>query len=509
MFKKQYRNSYNKKNKNKNKKYKNEYKINHIKTIEKVLIIISFIFFSIINNKSFRRRNNGDTIKEFQKLLNSSFNNGDSKINSKCLKYDPINIFEKRLKTEPFIICQNNQSTHICYKENENLIAIKNGLVCKMENIIIDPSKSKDSGFIYNGPFDKNHSGNPILSHGFFNMKCANNKTIENYNENYITYINSWDYEYKDNMEGVEELAPGKIVFFMSRSQDSPNLFHGTSDLVNAISIMNIFNINPEDIQIVFLESLIIIDDPMYDLYENIVSRGGKPIYIRNLKKKYHISKAIHIPMNFDSPCFIFFGPINCEFPTKTYKFLNFLVDKYMDIKSYEDKFISDNITFYYPKITIESYKSNIKFKKAITFIWRKVWPRNRPKQSRLVGNGPELVEKLSSVIPKDYLIRLVDTSSLSISEQISIIKSSDYVVGIHGAGFSLSIYAKYDCIIHEIWNQMYNHLLMRMSSLSGHKAYFDIITAKVDNKDHEYIYLQEDEFVNCVLKRMKENNFI
>ena len=249
MFKKQYRNSYNKKNKNKNKKYKNEYKINHIKTIEKVLIIISFIFFSIINNKSFRRRNNGDTIKEFQKLLNSSFNNGDSIINSKCLKYDPINIFEKRLKTEPFIICQNNQSTHICYKENENLIAIKNGLVCKMENIIIDPSKSKDSGFIYNGPFDKNHSGNPILSHGFFNMKCANNKTIENYNENYITYINSWDYEYKDNMEGVEELAPGKTVFFMSRSQDSPNLFHGTSDLVNAISIMNIFNINPEDIQ--------------------------------------------------------------------------------------------------------------------------------------------------------------------------------------------------------------------------------------------------------------------
>ena len=26
---------------------------------------------------------------------------------------------------------------------------IKNGLICKMENIIIDPSKSKDRGLIY------------------------------------------------------------------------------------------------------------------------------------------------------------------------------------------------------------------------------------------------------------------------------------------------------------------------------------------------------------------------
>ena len=55
----------------------------------------------------------------------------------------------------------------------------------------------------------------------------------------------------------------------------------------------------------------------------------------------------------------------------------------------------------------------------------------------------------------------------------------------------------------------MYNHLVTRMSSLSGHKTYYDIISAKVDNQDHEYIYLQEDEFVNCVLKRMKENNFL
>jgi len=401
MLKKKYSNSSKRIKKNKNYKKKNKYKINHInfKTIEKILllILISFLFLLVKNIRSVRRIDNNyaNEIKKFQKLNDSSFNYNNSKINSQCLKYDPINMLDKRLKSEPFIMCQNNYSFHICYKESENLLNIKNGVVCKMENIIIDPSKSRDSGFTYNGPVDDEHNGYPILSNGFFNMKCKDNKTMENYADQYKTYFNSWDYDYKDNMEGEEELAPGKIVFFMSRDQDSPNLFHGTSDLVNAVSIMNIFNINPEDIQIVFLESIIIIDDPLYDLYEKIISRGGKPIYIRNLRKKYHISKAIHIPINWDSPCYISLGPLSCEFPTKTYKFLNYLVDKYIDFKPFEDKFISDNITFYYPKITIESYKSNIKFKKAITFIWRKVWPKNRPKQNRLVGNGPELVEKL------------------------------------------------------------------------------------------------------------------
>ncbi len=69
-------------------------------------------------------------------------------------------------------------------------------VLCKMENIIIDASKSKDSRFTYNGPVDNENAGYPILSNGFFNMKYSNNKTIENFAENYITYFKSWDYNY-------------------------------------------------------------------------------------------------------------------------------------------------------------------------------------------------------------------------------------------------------------------------------------------------------------------------
>ena len=87
-------------------------------------------------------------------------------------------------------------------------------------------------------------------------------------------------------MEIEEELAPGKTIFFLSRNQDSPNLFHGGSELINVISIMYLLKLVPEQIQIIFLESISINNDPFYDLYKNLISRGGEPIYIKNLKKK-------------------------------------------------------------------------------------------------------------------------------------------------------------------------------------------------------------------------------
>ena len=56
----------------------------------------------------------------------------------------------------------------------------------------------------------------------------------------YNFYFDSWDYDYniENETEQLEELAPGKTVFFISRTQDSPNLFHGNCEMINIISIM-------------------------------------------------------------------------------------------------------------------------------------------------------------------------------------------------------------------------------------------------------------------------------
>jgi hypothetical protein len=86
-----------------------------------------------------------------------------------------------------------------------------------MDNFILDHSKWKNSGFIYKGPVDLVNKGCPLISKGFFNMNCKNNKVNE-VNYLYNTYFESWNYKYFDNIEIEEELTPGKTIFFNQKS---------------------------------------------------------------------------------------------------------------------------------------------------------------------------------------------------------------------------------------------------------------------------------------------------
>jgi hypothetical protein len=132
-----------------------------------------------------------------------------------------------------------------------------------------------------------------------------------------------------------------------------------------------------------------------------------------------------------------------------------------MKIPEFKDTFISDNITYYYPKSVIENYKSSIFFYKTVTIQWRKVLPKGRIGQYRILANGQELADKLASILLKNILIRLVDTAGLSITEQISIMRKTDYLVGIHGAGLFLSVFMPNKSILHEITSKKRYQLLL------------------------------------------------
>ena len=437
-----------------------------------------------------------------------------------CNNLDPINMFNIRIKNGLITICENRKSKHICYQNgNEyynDILWYNNGVICIMENIILNPSKSMKSKHIYKGPVDSQNQGSPILLEGFFNMNCKDKKDLYA-NTIYNTYFNSWNYHYKKKKgEKIEELAPNKTILFLSRNQDSPNLFHGNSEIINVLSMMYLFNLNPENIQVIFLESMDLKDDPLYVIYKNVISRGGKPIYIKDLKRKYHISSAIHVPINWDSPCFFKsinqedknFVP-NCKYLTKTYKLYNDLVDKYIKIPDFIDSFISDKEIFYYPKSIIKNHKLKTIFTKTVTIQWRKVWPKGRKGQFRILGNGRDLADKLSSILPKNILIRLVDTAYLPMNKQISIMKKTDYLIVIHGAGLSLSIFMPNNSILHEILPAKNMKVLALMSILSGHKTYSDIIKANIKKiKGSETVFFNVNDFTKSVLKHMKENKF-
>lgn len=126
------------------------------------------------------------------------------------------------------------------------------------------------------------------------------------------------------------------------------------------------------------------------------------------------------------------------------------------------------------------------------------------------MGNGPKLAELLANNLPDNFLIRLIDTASLPIIQQISIMKNTDYFIGIHGAGLALSIFMPNNSILHEINPYKKNQLLLLMSKLSGHKSYSEIIKNKIINLDtNEFIFFDHLPFIRSILKNMKKNKFI
>ena len=228
------------------------------------LLLLAFLFK--FGKKEKNKENNNKIVINIDKIsrylkYEEEFKNK----NSFCDEVDPIFLYKQRTDRGPIIICSGEKSKHICYQNPynnsyNNVFVHKNGTICLMENIILDPSHSRQTGRSYDrGPTDFSNRGTPLLDKGFFNAQCKLNDTISlKIDKIYNTYFNSWNYEYdiKNEGENLEELAPGKTVFFMSRNQDSPNLFHGYSDIVNALVLIYLFNLDPEEIQVVFLESM-------------------------------------------------------------------------------------------------------------------------------------------------------------------------------------------------------------------------------------------------------------
>ncbi len=143
-----------------------------------------------------------------------------------------------------------------------------------------------------------------------------------------------------------------------------------------------------------------------------------------------------------------------------------------------------------------------------ITIQWRKVWPKGRTFQKRILGNGIELADKLASILPNQYLIRLVDTASLSFIEQISIMRKSDYLIGIHGAGLSLSIFMPFQSVLYEIRPENYSKVLMLMSALSGHKIYSDIIKSELKVIDTNEVFIfDSNDFCKKAYKHIKDTD--
>lgn len=83
------------------------------------------------------------------------------------------------------------------------------------------------------------------------------------------------------------------------------------------------------------------------------------------------------------------------------------------------------------------------------------------------------------------------------------------YLIGVHGAGLSLSIFMDNKSILYEVLPKKNIKVLLLMSALSGHKTYSDVLDSElkvIDNND--VFFFDINEFSKNVLDYIKENGF-
>ena len=86
--------------------------------------------------------------------------------------------------------------------------------------------------------------------------------------------------------------------------------------------------------------------------------------------------------------------------------------------------------------------------------------------------------------------------------------RTSDYLIGIHGAGLSLSIFMPSQSVLYEIRAENNSKVLMLMSALSGHKVYSDIIKSELKIIDtNEVFFFDIDDFGEKAYKQIKDND--
>ncbi|KAJ9206950.1 hypothetical protein DTO021D3_1686 [Paecilomyces variotii] len=131
----------------------------------------------------------------------------------------------------------------------------------------------------------------------------------------------------------------------------------------------------------------------------------------------------------------------------------------------------------------------------VITFIDRKESRRLIDQEAYLDGIRQQF---------QHVTVRAVDFASISFREQLQIVRTTDVLVGVHGAGLTHALFLKPNSVVVEILPAGLNHKGFRnLAGLLGHTYYSahsrDASTAKRDDWHYKDVELEKDRFMTLI----------
>ena len=214
-------------------------------------------------------------------------------------------------------------------------------------------------------------------------------------------------------------------TYLLARDEDCENTFHSTADFMNMMLVMYALRINSNQQQVVLFDNH--DDGPYMDLIKAAYSPNYPILRHDNFKGKVIMFKRLifHLesPAGLIDPSVALPDPLRCHSMSLFHEYRKFVLQSF-------------NL-FEMPAPNIPT----------ITLITRK--RTENKNHGRILANQDDVVKLLRSGTMID--VNVVDMNTISFYEQLKIVRNTNIIVGVHGAGLMHIMFSAEEAILIEI----------------------------------------------------------
>mmetsp|Transcript_19965 Transcript_19965/g.28603 ORF Transcript_19965/g.28603 Transcript_19965/m.28603 type:complete len:582 (+) Transcript_19965:16-1761(+) len=367
------------------------------------------------NNKLFKRKENPIQLSDSEKDCESRYGmqlvEEWRKSEQIWCKTDPNNQISSELRCFPY------------HQKHKQLDGRGPDMFCEATNFVIDFSKVHgDHSTSKPALYDQ------YLSFGGSSLLSSCSKTNEYQPQLFMPHhslqMNSFEAD-SPNSETRSSMIEELPTYLLARDEDCENSFHSTADFMNMFLVKSVLQSKADNMQVMLFDKH--PDGPYLELIQQAFA-NNKPVlrhqHYRNQKVMFR-----RLIFHLESPAGLIFPKVSRPDPMRCYR--TSLFDSYR--RFVLNAFGLLNV----PPPEIPSVALSLRHRTASKNV------------GRILANEAEVVAVLKEGNMMD--LNVVDTSSMKFSEQLKLIRNTNVLVGVHGAGLMFIMFAADEAVLVEI----------------------------------------------------------
>ncbi|CAE7543467.1 Eogt [Symbiodinium microadriaticum] len=260
-------------------------------------------------------------------------------------------------------------------------------------------------------------------------------------------------------------------LYLLARDEDCENSFHSTADFMNMFVVLSVLNIKPDDIQVMLFDKH--TDGPYYDLIRRAYSPRHELLRHGHFQKKKVMFKRLIFHL--ESPAGLIFPKVANPDPLKC---------------------LSTGLFQAYRKHVLHSFGLWDVAPPPIPSITLSLRHRTPQKNvGRVMANEEEVVAAVRAINMAN--VQIVDTARMKFEDQLKLIRSTNVLVGIHGAGLMFIMFAAEEAVLVEIHPSYRQDRHFRHASRMTGKIYMPVrsVTRETCQGSSDNVMVPMEEF--------------